>query len=96
MGTEVSEDDVHNILNLCDQVIALSEYRGQVGAPLQGGRFLRGTGTVQAQRAVPRRTMPPDASSHCSHAWPVPCTHSLLTLGCPPRPCSCTTTSSLA
>ncbi|KAL4427848.1 hypothetical protein ABPG75_001937 [Micractinium tetrahymenae] len=30
MGTEVSEDDVHNILNLCDQVIALSEYRGQL------------------------------------------------------------------
>lgn len=30
MGTEVSEDDVLNILNLCDQVIALSEYRAQV------------------------------------------------------------------
>ena len=31
MGTEVSEDDVLNILNLCDQVIALAEYRAQVG-----------------------------------------------------------------
>jgi hypothetical protein len=30
MGTEVSEDDVLNILNLCDQVIALSEYRAQL------------------------------------------------------------------
>ncbi len=30
MGTEISEDDVANILNLCDQVIALSEYRAQV------------------------------------------------------------------
>lgn len=32
MGTEISEDDVANILNLCDQVIALSEYRAQVRA----------------------------------------------------------------
>ncbi|PSC68085.1 putative nucleolar 5-2 [Micractinium conductrix] len=30
MGTEVSEDDVLNILNLCDQVIALAEYRAQL------------------------------------------------------------------
>ncbi|PRW56410.1 putative nucleolar 5-2 [Chlorella sorokiniana] len=30
MGTEISEDDVANILNLCDQVIALSEYRAQL------------------------------------------------------------------
>lgn len=30
MGTEVSEDDVLNILALCDQVIALAEYRAQV------------------------------------------------------------------
>ena len=30
MGTEVSVDDVANILQLCDQVIALAEYRAQV------------------------------------------------------------------
>lgn len=30
MGTEVSEDDVVNVQALCDQVIALSEYRGQL------------------------------------------------------------------
>eukprot|EP00897_Mesotaenium_endlicherianum_P008455 jgi/Mesen1/7638/ME000004S07901 len=30
MGTEVSEQDMTNIIALCDQVIALSEYRGQL------------------------------------------------------------------
>ncbi|KAL3696368.1 hypothetical protein R1sor_010444 [Riccia sorocarpa] len=30
MGTEVSEQDMLNIKSLCDQVIALSEYRGQL------------------------------------------------------------------
>ena len=38
MGTEISEDDVANILNLCDQVIALSEYRAQVRALTPGWR----------------------------------------------------------
>ena len=30
MGTEVSEDDIANILQLCDQVVSLSEYRAQL------------------------------------------------------------------
>lgn len=30
MGTEVSDHDMLNIKSLCDQVIALSEYRGQL------------------------------------------------------------------
>ncbi len=30
MGTEVSDHDMVNIKSLCDQVIALSEYRGQL------------------------------------------------------------------
>ena len=30
MGTEVSEEDVSNILMLCEQVVSLSEYRGQL------------------------------------------------------------------
>jgi nucleolar protein 58 len=30
MGTEVSEIDLLNIRELCDQVLALSEYRGQL------------------------------------------------------------------
>ena len=32
MGTEISEEDKLNIHALCDQVIALSEYRAQVSA----------------------------------------------------------------
>ena len=43
MGTEISEDDVANILNLCDQVIALSEYRAQVCA---GGMWAAHEGRV--------------------------------------------------
>jgi nucleolar protein 58 len=30
MGTEISEEDLENICNLCDQVINISEYRGQL------------------------------------------------------------------
>ncbi|KAG6939018.1 NOP58 ribonucleoprotein [Chelydra serpentina] len=30
MGTEVSEEDINNILHLCDQVIEISEYRTQL------------------------------------------------------------------
>jgi nucleolar protein 58 len=30
MGTEISEDDVANIGQLCDQVVALAEYRAQL------------------------------------------------------------------
>lgn len=30
MGTEVSEQDMANIKDLCDQVVSLSEYRGQL------------------------------------------------------------------
>ena len=30
MGTEVSEDDIANVLQLCDQVVSLSEYRAQL------------------------------------------------------------------
>ncbi|KAG8432703.1 hypothetical protein GDO86_017085 [Hymenochirus boettgeri] len=30
MGTEVSEEDINNILHLCDQVIEISEYRAQL------------------------------------------------------------------
>ncbi|XP_071977306.1 nucleolar protein 58 [Engystomops pustulosus] len=30
MGTEVSEEDISNILHLCDQVIEISEYRAQL------------------------------------------------------------------
>ncbi|XP_030065247.1 nucleolar protein 58 [Microcaecilia unicolor] len=30
MGTEVSEEDIENILHLCDQVIEISEYRAQL------------------------------------------------------------------
>ena len=30
MGTEVSEEDVNNIRELCDQVISISEYREQL------------------------------------------------------------------
>ena len=30
MGTEISEDDIKNILLLCDQVVSLSEYRAQL------------------------------------------------------------------
>nr|AAH77204.1 MGC78950 protein [Xenopus laevis] len=30
MGTEVSEEDINNILHLCDQVIEISEYRSQL------------------------------------------------------------------
>eukprot|EP00879_Flechtneria_rotunda_P022149 GHRR01023372.1.p1 GENE.GHRR01023372.1~~GHRR01023372.1.p1 ORF type:complete len:261 (+),score=75.15 GHRR01023372.1:154-936(+) len=30
MGTEISQEDLENILALCDQVIELSEYRGQL------------------------------------------------------------------
>jgi len=30
MGTEISEEDLSNIMALCDQVIELSEYRGQL------------------------------------------------------------------
>ncbi|KAL7826011.1 hypothetical protein SRHO_G00337490 [Serrasalmus rhombeus] len=30
MGTEVSEEDIHNIMHLCDQVIEISEYRSQL------------------------------------------------------------------
>ena len=30
MGTEVSDEDVRNMLMLCEQVIALSEYRSQL------------------------------------------------------------------
>ncbi|XP_030637135.1 nucleolar protein 58 isoform X3 [Chanos chanos] len=30
MGTEVSEEDIGNIMHLCDQVIEISDYRGQL------------------------------------------------------------------
>ena len=30
MGTEVSEEDIANVLQLCDQVVSLSEYRAQL------------------------------------------------------------------
>jgi len=30
MGTEISEEDLSNIICLCDQVISLSEYRAQL------------------------------------------------------------------
>jgi len=35
MGTEISDDDISNIQSLCDQVIALSEYRVQLYEYLQ-------------------------------------------------------------
>lgn len=35
MGTEVSEGDIENILELCDQVIAISEYRLQLSEYLK-------------------------------------------------------------
>merc|ERR1719245_2011203 len=30
MGTEISEEDLSNIINLCDQVLEISEYRNQL------------------------------------------------------------------
>jgi nucleolar protein 58 len=30
MGTEISDDDLENIVYLCDQVVAISEYRAQL------------------------------------------------------------------
>ena len=56
MGTEISEEDKLNIHALCDQVIALSEYRAQVSAP--GWLLL----VLRVRARVPPR--PPLARAH--------------------------------
>ena len=69
MGTEVSEDDIANILQLCDQVVSLSEYRAQLWDYLRN--------RMQA-RPHPHphhtRTTPPREAAHLEAA-PNPHTH---------------------
>jgi|TARA_B110001469_G_C9539741_1_gene268066 nucleolar protein 58 len=48
MGTEVSEDDIANILQLCDQVVSLSEYRAQLWD------YLRNRMQAHTHHAAPR------------------------------------------
>jgi nucleolar protein 58 len=35
MGTEISQEDIDNIMDLCDQVISISEYREQLSEYLK-------------------------------------------------------------
>merc|ERR1719149_562170 len=65
MGTEVSEDDIANILQLCDQVVSLSEYRVQAIAPnlttvvgeLVGARLIAHAGSLMNLAKQPASTV---------------------------------------
>ena len=70
MGTEVSEDDIANILQLCDQVVSLSEYRAQLWDYLRNRMQVHPLPAALIGQPLEANPRPTHAHARTPHATP--------------------------
>ena len=70
MGTEVSEDDIANILQLCDQVVSLSEYRAQLWDYLRNRMQVHPHPAALIGQPLEANPRPTHAHARTPHATP--------------------------
>src|SRR3989338_7973776 len=89
MGTDIAEEDIQNVISLCDQVIALGEYREQLYDYLKNR--MQAIAPQPPPPLAARPTTPPSTASSTtppSSARPAPRIRARCPACSPPRPSS--------